>query len=111
MQTHPIHVADGRELVLEVRSELFAFGDVLDVFATGRPDVLVVVCSGRPRPAQWLAVLRAAGFEIQVRRHAKSGGALRTGRELAGGSARSASVSPTTGTKRARSPLCGRAAA
>ena len=111
MQTHPIHVAHGRELVLEVRSELFAFSEVLDVFATGRPDVLVVVCSGRPRPAQWLAVLRGAGFEIRARRHAKPGGALRTGRELAGGSARTAAVSHRTNAKGALSPLCGRAAA
>jgi hypothetical protein len=62
MQTHAIHVLGGRERVLEVRTELFVFGEVLDVFVTGRPDVLVVVCSGRPRPAQWLAALRAAGY-------------------------------------------------
>ena len=78
MQTHPIHVAGGREQVLEVRSELFACSDVLDVFATGRPDVLVVVCSGRPRPARWLAVLRVAGYEIPVRRHANPGSAVPT---------------------------------
>ena len=46
MQTHPIHVAHSCELVVEVRSELFAFSDVLDVFATGRPDVFGVACSG-----------------------------------------------------------------
>jgi len=74
MQTHAIHVTDGRALVLEVRSTLFVFPRVLDVFATGRPDVLVVVCSGRPRPAQWLAELRAAGFQIPVRRRVPDAG-------------------------------------
>lgn len=68
MQTHPIHVTDGRELTLEVRSALFVFPEVLDVFVTGRPEVLVVVCSGHPRPARWLAELRAAGYQIPVRR-------------------------------------------
>ena len=72
MQTHPIHVRHGRELVLEVRSELFAFSEVLDVFITGREDVLVVACEGRPRPAEWLRALRAAGYEIPGRRHARS---------------------------------------
>ena len=63
MQTHPIHVADGRRRVLEVRSALFVFPEVLDVFATGRCAVLVVVCSGHPRPARWLAELRSAGYQ------------------------------------------------
>lgn len=72
MQTHPIHVRHGRELVLEVRSELFAFSEVLDVFITGRDDVLVVVCEGRPRPAEWVRALRCAGYEILGRRHARS---------------------------------------
>lgn len=111
MQTHPIHVAHGRELVLEVRRELFAFSEVLDVFATGPPEVLVVVCSGRPRPAQWLALLREAGFEIQARRHAKPGGVLRAGRALTEASARTAAVSYRTNAKGTPSPLCGRAAA
>lgn len=71
MGTHPIHVIDGREQVLEVRGALFAFPDVLDVFVTGRPDVLVVVCSGRPCPARWLAALRAAGYQIPPRRRVK----------------------------------------
>jgi hypothetical protein len=68
MQTHPIHVIDGHALVLEVRAALFVFPEVLDVFVTGRPDVLVVICSGHPRPAQWLAALRAGGYRIPVRR-------------------------------------------
>jgi hypothetical protein len=68
MQTHPIHVTDGRELVLDVRNALFAFPEVLDVFVTGRSDVLVVVCAARPRPAQWIAELRAAGYHIPARR-------------------------------------------
>ena len=66
------------KLVLEVRSELFAFSEVLDVFVTGRDDVLVVVCEGRPRPAEWLRALRAAGYEISGRRHARSSTRLRT---------------------------------
>jgi len=77
MQTHPIHVTDGRALVLEVRSALFVFSEVLDVFVTGRPDVLVVVCWGRPRPAQWLAELRAAGYQIPVRGLPRAPGRLR----------------------------------
>ena len=68
MQTHVIHVAGGRELVLEVRRVLFAFSEVLDVFATGRPDTLVVVHAGRPRSARWLDALRAAGYQIALRR-------------------------------------------
>ena len=68
MQTHPIHVTDGHELVLDVRGALFVFPEILDVFVTGRPDVLVVVCAGHPRPARWLAALRATGYEIPVRR-------------------------------------------
>lgn len=71
MQTHPIQVTDRREHVLEVRDALFVFPDVLEVFVTGCPDVLVVVCSGRPRPARWLAELRAAGYQIPVRRRAQ----------------------------------------
>jgi hypothetical protein len=70
MQTHSLHVIGGRERVLEIRDELFAFDHVLDVFVTGRPDVLVVVCSGRPCPAEWLRALRAAGYEIPVWRQA-----------------------------------------
>ena len=67
LQTHPIHVIDGREQVIGVRTELFTFGDVVDVFVTGRRDVLVVVSSGRPRPAEWLRALRAAGYEVRSR--------------------------------------------
>jgi hypothetical protein len=69
MRTHAIHVISGREHALAIRGELFAFTDVLDVFVTGQPDVLVVVCSGRPRPAEWIASLRAAGYEVPVRRN------------------------------------------
>jgi hypothetical protein len=72
MQTHPLHVTHARERALEIRTELFAFGDVLDVFATGDPDVVVVACSGRPHPAEWLRVLRAAGYEIPGRRRARA---------------------------------------
>ena len=72
MQTHRLHVSNARNSVLEIRSELFVFPEVLEVFVTGRPDVLVVVCSGRPRPARWLRTLRAAGYEILARRHASA---------------------------------------
>jgi hypothetical protein len=71
MQTHPLHVTDGRDRANEIRTELFAFSDVLDVFVTGRPDVLVVVCAGRPRPAEWLRALRTSGYEIPPRRTAR----------------------------------------
>jgi hypothetical protein len=72
VQTHRLHVSNARDSVLEIRSELFVFPEVLEVFVTGRPDVLVVVCSGRPRPTQWLRTLRAAGYETLARRHASA---------------------------------------
>ena len=78
MQTHPIHVTHGRELVVEVRCELFAFSEILEVFVTGRADVLVVVCAGRPRPAEWLRALRGSGYEIPDRRHARVSTHLRS---------------------------------
>jgi hypothetical protein len=70
MQTHKIHVSNGRYRVHEVRRELFIFPEVLDVFVTGRPDALVVVSSGRPRPGEWLGALRRAGYDVPARRHA-----------------------------------------
>ena len=70
VQTHALHVSNGRDSVLEIRHELFGFPEVLDVFATGRQDVLVVVCAGRPRPAEWLRALRAVGYETSAWRHA-----------------------------------------
>jgi hypothetical protein len=73
MQTHPLHVADARSRLDSVRAELLAFTDVLDVFPTGRADVLVVICSGRPRPGEWVGALRAAGYRIPPRRHASDG--------------------------------------
>ena len=51
----------------EIRSELFVFPEILDVFVTGRPDSLVVVCQGRPRPAEWLRALRAARYDVAHR--------------------------------------------
>lgn len=68
VQTYQIHVSRGRDRVNEIRSELFGFSAVLDVFVTGRPDSLVVVCWGRPRPAEWLRVLRAVGYDVPARR-------------------------------------------
>jgi hypothetical protein len=70
MQTHKIHVSNGREAVHEIRRQLFLFHEVLEVFDTGRPDVLLVVCAGRPRPGEWLRALRALGYHSPARRHA-----------------------------------------
>lgn len=70
MQTHQIQVSNGRRRALEIRRELFAFPEVLEVFITSRPDALVVVCSGRPRPGEWLRALREAGYDAVVRRRA-----------------------------------------
>lgn len=68
MQTHQIVISQGRDRVHEVRSELLNFPEILDVCVTGRADSLVVVCSGRPRPAEWLRALRAVGFDVPARR-------------------------------------------
>ncbi len=68
MQTHQIQITDGRNKVDEIRSELFAFSEVLDVLITWRPDALVVVCTGHPHPAEWQRALRAAGFSFPSRR-------------------------------------------
>lgn len=70
MQTHQIHISNGRDKVHEIRSELFAFPEVLEVFITGRPDALVVVCTGRPHPGEWLRALRAVGYEAPSRHRA-----------------------------------------
>jgi hypothetical protein len=64
VQTHEIHIAGGREAVSEIRRQLFVFSEVLEVLATSRPDSLVVVFSGRPRPAEWNGHLRDAGYEL-----------------------------------------------
>jgi hypothetical protein len=70
VQTHKIHVSNGRHMVEEVRIELFKFPEILEVFITGRPDALVVVCSGRPRPGEWLGALRRVGYDVPAKRHA-----------------------------------------
>ncbi len=67
VQTYQIYVSKGRDRVNEIRSELFTFPEILDVFITGRPDSLVVVCQGRPRPAEWLRTLRAVGYDLPHR--------------------------------------------
>ena len=69
VQTCQIGVAEGRDRVNEIRSELFGFPEILEVFITGRPDSLVVVCQGRPRPAEWQRALRAVGYELAPRSH------------------------------------------
>ncbi|HWX96284.1 MAG TPA: hypothetical protein VNZ01_05480 [Solirubrobacteraceae bacterium] len=71
MHTHEIHIAGGREAVSEIRRELFVFSEVLDVLATSRADSLVVVFSGRPRPAEWNGRLRDAGYQL-LRRPVRS---------------------------------------
>ena len=71
MQTHQIQVLGAREQVYEIRSELFAFPEVLDVFVTGRPDALVVVYAGRARPGEWLRALGAVGYRTPARSHAR----------------------------------------
>ena len=70
MQTHEIHVSGAREQVDEIRAELFAFPEVIEVFVTGRRDFLVVVHAGRPRPAEWLRALRRLGYGTPSRSRA-----------------------------------------
>jgi len=70
MQTHEIHVSGAREQVDEIRAELFAFPEVIEVFVTGRPDFLVVVHAGRPRPGEWLRALRRLGYGTPSRSRA-----------------------------------------
>ncbi len=62
MQTHQIEVSGAHEQLEEIRGELFAFPEVLEVFVTGRRDSLVVVHAGRPRPGEWLRTLRRLGY-------------------------------------------------
>jgi hypothetical protein len=69
VQTYQINISQGRDNVHEIRRELFAFSEILDVFVTSRPDSLVVVCAGRPRLGEWRRALRAVGYEIPARRH------------------------------------------
>ena len=69
VQTHQINISHGRDNVHEIRRELFAFSEILDVFVTGTSDSLVVVCTGRPRLGEWLRALRAAGYQVPARRH------------------------------------------
>lgn len=70
MHTHQIQVAGGREAVSEIRRQLFVFSEVLDVLASSRADSVVVVFSGRPRPAEWNGHLRDLGYQLHPR-HAK----------------------------------------
>jgi hypothetical protein len=69
MQSHPLHLSDARERFDGVREVLLAFTDVLEVFSTGQAELVVVICSGRPRPGEWVRALRAAGYRIPPRRH------------------------------------------
>jgi hypothetical protein len=63
VHTYEIRVTEGRVAVAQIRSALFAFPEVLDVLAGGRPDRLVVVYWGRPRPAEWCRHLCAVGYQ------------------------------------------------
>jgi hypothetical protein len=76
VQTHQINISHGSDNVHEIRRQLFAFSEILDVFVTSRPDSLVVVCAGRPRLGEWLGALRAVGYEVSARRHAFPGPAM-----------------------------------
>jgi hypothetical protein len=71
MQTYGIQVSGVREQVDEIRAELFAFPEILEVFVIGRPDSLVVVHAGRPRPGEWLRALREIGCRVPARGHAR----------------------------------------
>jgi hypothetical protein len=82
VQTYQISVSKGRDRVDEIRSALFAFPEVLDVFVTGGSDSLVVVCWGRPRLGAWLRAVRAAGYEVPARRFATATGAPDSGAGL-----------------------------
>jgi hypothetical protein len=73
VQTYQINVSKGRDQVQEIRHELFAFSEILEVFATSRPDALIVVCGGRPRAGEWLRALRAIGYEASARRRVAAG--------------------------------------
>jgi hypothetical protein len=81
VQTYQITISQGRDNVHEIRRELFAFSEILEVFVTGRSDSLVVVCAGRPRVGEWLRALRAAGYQVPARRH-RSGTSTTTGSSL-----------------------------
>jgi hypothetical protein len=72
VQTYQINISQGRDNVHEIRRELFAFSEILDVFVTSRPDSLIIVYAGRPRLGEWRRALRAVGYEIPVRRHSSA---------------------------------------
>jgi hypothetical protein len=82
MQTHQIQVSGAKEQVHGIRDELFAFPEVLDVFVTGRPDILVVVYAGRPRPGEWLHALQAVGYRTPTRSHARCSGSKHRAEDL-----------------------------
>lgn len=71
MQTYQIHVGNARETVHEIRRELFVFPEVLEVYETGHPEILVVVFDGRPRPGEWLRALRAVGYRTPARQRSR----------------------------------------
>jgi hypothetical protein len=70
MHTHRIYVCNARAAVEDIRRRLLAFPEVLELFVTGRPDVLVVVHTGRPRLGAWHGALRSAGYRVSSRRRA-----------------------------------------
>jgi hypothetical protein len=96
VQTYQINVSTGRDKVQEIRRELFAFSEILEVFTTSQPDALIVVCGGRPRAGEWLRALRAIGYEASARRRPGAG---------ASGIAAPAPVVPVSGVERTEVPV------
>jgi hypothetical protein len=58
-----LRVPGGSEHWRWVRWELFIFGEVRDVLATGERDRVLVVHRGRAQPERWLQALRDAGLD------------------------------------------------
>jgi hypothetical protein len=70
MQTHEIQVSGASEQVHEIRGELFAFPEVLEVFVTGRPDALLRPAFAvweRERPIACLLQRPGSGSPIELR--------------------------------------------
>ena len=88
MHTYEIRVTGGRVAVAQIRSALFAFPEVLDVLAGGRPDLLVVVYWGRPRPAEWCRHLCAVGYQASATRTRRRASAADAAGSTATGRAR-----------------------
>jgi hypothetical protein len=86
VHTQEIHVTGGREAVRQIRWQLFAFPEVLDVLAISQSDSLVVVFCGRPRPGEWSRHLQAAGYEVSAIRAQHPGAQRDASQRAASGS-------------------------